>query len=174
MAIDFCYEPGCNGTLRQSADQPYRYEDDGIPVILLGVTLHTCDTCGAETVAIPHLAELHELLASLIVARPGSLTGAEIRFLRKQMGLSSAALAELLGVSREWISACENGKQRLGQQSDSLLRVRYLLHSGELSQRLVKMSLDAPLRATPPPQPYQVPLELLAQQELRFGCAGHR
>ena len=90
------------------------------------------------------------------------------------VGLSSAALAELLGVSREWLSACENGKSRLGQQSDSLLRVHYLLHSGELSPRLVKMSLDAPRRETPPPQPYQVPLELLAQQELRFGYTGHR
>jgi transcriptional regulator with XRE-family HTH domain len=51
--------------------------------------------------------------------------GAAVRAERRRRGLSQAALAAKVGVSREWLSRLENGASRL--EADKVLRVMGVL-----------------------------------------------
>jgi transcriptional regulator with XRE-family HTH domain len=72
---------------------------------------------------IPHIAELHNVIALDIVNQPGPLSGEEIRFLRKYAGFPAQKFASLLGVSPEHLSRVENGHAaKLGDPTDRLVR----------------------------------------------------
>jgi transcriptional regulator with XRE-family HTH domain len=51
------------------------------------------------------------------------MAGPEFRFLRKQMGLSTKDLAEIMRVHRESVTRWETGGERIGTQSDRLIRL---------------------------------------------------
>ncbi len=53
------------------------------------------------------------------------LTGAELRFLRKEIGLSQKRLADLLGSTEQTVSLWERGR-RMPKAHDRLVRVIYL------------------------------------------------
>ena len=57
----------------------------------------------------------------------------EARPKRKAMGASAKELAKLLGVTTVTISRWENNKEKIGAQSDRLLRCLYLTRSKGLS-----------------------------------------
>jgi putative transcriptional regulator len=57
-----------------------------------------------EGVSIHDVDGLHRALAQAMANKP-RLTGAEIRFLRKEMGLSQRGLGELLGVTDQGCGA---------------------------------------------------------------------
>jgi putative zinc finger/helix-turn-helix YgiT family protein len=57
--------------------------------------------------------ERFELQIAAELARMGRCTPATFRFMRKAVGLSGVALAELLGVEPETVSRWENGARRI-------------------------------------------------------------
>lgn len=92
-------------------------------VLLCGVEVYPCPSCGEEEIAIPNIEGLNQLLAAWLARRPQHLNGAEIRFLRKVMGWSGRAFALLIGVTPETVSRWENGKEPIGTVAERLLRV---------------------------------------------------
>ena len=69
---------------------------------------------------------LHRALARVLSNKP-RLTGTEVRFLRKEMGLSQRGLGELLGVTDQAVSLWER-KGQLPKTADRLLRLIYVEH----------------------------------------------
>lgn len=65
-----------------------------------------CRKCGEAIVA---LGELDRFEVEVALARAGAHSGDAIRTMRKAIGLSATALAELLDVSPETVSRWENG-----------------------------------------------------------------
>src|SRR6185503_17125518 len=63
------------------------------------------------------------LLATLFISQTRALASAEIRFLRKHIGLSTDDFAQCMGVQRETVSRWETGSRPMGPQADRLLRV---------------------------------------------------
>ena len=57
--------------------------------------------------AIDDLTGLHHAIARGLIAKGGKLTGAELRFLRLEMGLSQARLASLLGNEAQTVALWE-------------------------------------------------------------------
>ncbi len=105
---------------------PYRYASGGLPhVILLGVSVGRCPNCGAETLTVPRIAQLHRVLAAALATKATRLTANEARFLRKFLGYSTTDLAAIMGVAPETISRWESTKsnQPIGAQSERLLRL---------------------------------------------------
>jgi len=102
----------------------HRYAEAGLDnVTLVGIEVRTCPNCGGEEFVIPHIEELHKLLAFALASKEGSLTPDEIRFLRKYLGLSGAALSKQTGVRAESESRWENGKKLMEAPSERLLRL---------------------------------------------------
>src|SRR5690606_8452585 len=98
------------------------YEECGLPnVTLVGVPARKCRECGCVRVRIPGIEGLHRTLALTVLRKQSRLTGAEVRFLRKYIGLSGADFARRVGAEPETISRWENDKQGMGPQTERLL-----------------------------------------------------
>ncbi len=104
--------------------ETYHYLECGLPRVWLdGAEVRRCASCGEEELVVPRLAELHRVLARAVLAKPGRLTGVEVRFLRKSVGWSATDLARYIGVTKHAVSRWENDKEPIGLQSDRLLRM---------------------------------------------------
>jgi putative zinc finger/helix-turn-helix YgiT family protein len=87
------------------------YKESGLDnVYLVGVEICEC-SCGEKVVSIPAITELHSKLALELLKKKSLLAGKEIRFLRKNMGLTAKKLGEIMGVNNATISRWEKGSQ---------------------------------------------------------------
>ena len=77
-------------------------------------------------ISIHDVDGLYHALAQTLANKP-HLTGTEVRFLRKEMGLSQRGLGELLGVTDQAVALWER-KGRLPKTADRLLRLIYVEH----------------------------------------------
>jgi len=103
---------------------PYRYTFSGLPnVFLCGITVYHCPTCRSEAPMIPKVGQLHRVMADVISRNPTRLRGAEIRFLRKNIGVSSRELAQALAIAPETLSRAENDKMAFPATAERTLRI---------------------------------------------------
>lgn len=72
---------------------------------------------------IPDPDGLYRCIVVSRVIHPRKLSGPEIRFLRKAVGIKQKELAEKIEVSAEHLSRCEKGIYPLSPTSEKLLRV---------------------------------------------------
>ena len=86
------------------------------------MTIRRCAGCGAISVSIPKIEELHRAIARVLILKPTSLAPVEIKFLRKYLGWSGADFAAHMGGKLETISRWENGKLAMSAAADRLLR----------------------------------------------------
>lgn len=102
--------PSCgsaSATRRQLASYPYR--ESGLDNVVLsgGVEEFHCERCGERSVAVHLEPQLLQVLVLALLQKPTLLTGAEMRYLRKAVGLSQAELSERLRLRRETIAERE-------------------------------------------------------------------
>ncbi|RDV38736.1 helix-turn-helix domain-containing protein [Bradymonadaceae bacterium TMQ3] len=111
----------CNAPMNQHTDEvPYH----ALPGTLLrGVTHRTCPSCGASEVDIPRIAELNRTIARALICQRARLSGPQVRFLRKHLGLSGTDVAARMGVSKATVSRWESNKQHISPGHDRLLRL---------------------------------------------------
>jgi putative zinc finger/helix-turn-helix YgiT family protein len=107
----------------------YRYDDCGLPyVVLEAVEVSRCPECGYVEVAIHGVENVHRRIAWVVANKDSRLTAAEIRFLRKFVGFSSADFAEVMGVDNATVSRWENGIRAMGATADRLVRMLAMTH----------------------------------------------
>ena len=104
----------------------YRYTESGLTNVWLANGFTIRKTKYGEGVSIRDVDGLHRALARALANKP-RLTGTEVRFLRKEMGLSQRGLGELLGVTDQAVALWER-KGRLPKTADRLLRLIYVEH----------------------------------------------
>lgn len=68
---------------------------------------------------------LMNLIAEIIVMKPGLLTGPEIRFLRKRAGKKASDFAHLIGRTPEHLSKMETAALQIPEPMDKLIRLSY-------------------------------------------------
>ena len=102
----------------------YHYTESGLHNVWLANGYKVRTVGGEDAVAIHDVDQLHRAIGRSLAHKP-YLTGTELRFLRKEMGLSQNRLAELLGSTEQTISLWERGR-RLPKAYDRLIRVIYL------------------------------------------------
>ena len=85
----------------------YHYQECGLRNVWLvnGYDMHT--TPYGDGVSIHDIEGLHRAIARGLVNKAAKLTGSELRFLRKQMGLSQAKLALILGNEDQTVALWE-------------------------------------------------------------------
>lgn len=106
--------------------------------------------CG-EAIAITDRDGLHRAIGEDVVHNRPRLAGDEVRFLRKEMGLSQKALADCLGCDAQTVANWEKDKIEIGQASDVIVRVLYLEYTNsgkqagirELIERINEMEREA-------------------------------
>lgn len=102
----------------------YHYTESGLKNIWLknGFSVHK--TSHGKGVAIVDADALHAVIGIAITRRP-KMTGAELRFLRKEMGLSQSGLAEIVGSTEQSVSLWER-KGRIPVAADRLIKLMYV------------------------------------------------
>jgi putative transcriptional regulator len=101
----------------------YHYLECGLPRVWLanGYTIH--QTPYGEGVSIHDLAGLHRVIGWQMSQQP-RLTGAEFRFLRKEMGLSQKRLADMIGTSEQTVALWEK-RGKMPKTADRMTRIIY-------------------------------------------------
>jgi putative transcriptional regulator len=121
-------------------------------VHLSNVDIWRCNACGEKIVSIPHSVELMKSIAESILLKPASLSGGEIRFLRKNLALKINEFSQLLGVDRVTVSRWENDHEKPSRSADRLARLTYAVEAkvGEavmehLRKNLRREQVDSPV-----------------------------
>jgi DNA-binding transcriptional regulator YiaG len=117
----------------------YRFDEVGIPVVIDKIPLVKCGHCGNVDPVIPNLNALIDGIAFSVISRCSHLTGAEVRFLRKYLGLPASEFARLIDVDRTTISKWDNAQQDIGAQSDRLIRLLVASKSKELRKKIERV-----------------------------------
>ena len=108
--------------------EPYQYTASGLSNIYLlnGVSIES--TAYGPIVNIENIIGLHHAIGLHIIEKPEPMTGAEFRFLRKQMEFTQAELATVMRTSDQTVANYEKGKTAELGPADPLMRITYLLH----------------------------------------------
>jgi DNA-binding transcriptional regulator YiaG len=111
--------------------KPFQLLTTGLPnVFLAGVKYWLCQDCAVQKVEIPAVKSLLLAIAESLVKKEGLLTGAEVRFLRKEVGKKAADFAALINKTPEHFSKLENGLLPLTEDTDKLVRLTYTMLAG--------------------------------------------
>src|ERR1019366_7390172 len=78
-------------------------------------------------VTVPDAEELAAAVSLALCFMPLRLSGAEIRFVRRVMGMTGQELAAAVEMSPETLSRWENGKQEVGGWADKAIRMAAIL-----------------------------------------------
>lgn len=109
------------------ATRGYHYLESGLSNVWLTNGYRVHETKHGRGVAVTDVDGLHRSLVGALLGK-ARLTGAEIRFLRKELGLSQRALGELIGVGEQAVALWER-KGRMPAAADRLLRLIVAEHA---------------------------------------------
>lgn len=102
----------------------YHYKECGLQNVWLTNGYDICEIDGEEAISISDVDELHEVIGRAVAAK-SNLNASEIRFLRKELGLSQKRMADLLGSTEQTVSLWER-RGRIPKGYDRLIRLLYL------------------------------------------------
>ncbi len=102
----------------------YHYTECGLNNVWLTNGFNRINVDGETAVSISDADQLHEAIGRALANKP-YLTGAELRFLRKEIGLSQKRLADLLGTTEQTVSLWER-RGRIPKGYDRLVRLLFL------------------------------------------------
>jgi putative zinc finger/helix-turn-helix YgiT family protein len=123
----------CGEQVAPERRRNYRYGESGLSnVILQGIEVADCPSCGNSDVVIPRMAKIHRAIALALAKSPARLTGEQFRFLRKHLGLSGDEFGRYLHTDRTKISKWERGQDRIGPATDRLVRLLVAALDSEL------------------------------------------
>src|SRR5262249_19923862 len=126
----------------------YHYTESGLDnVYLSNLEMRVCKSCGSVTPRIYRMNELHATIGRAVALKDSPLTGAEVRYLRKHLGMKSKEWAALLHADVSTVSRWESGEQKIGPQSDALIRAIYFLTLAEKQGRPVPKSVTDKIAA---------------------------
>jgi len=102
----------------------YHYTECGLSNVWLQNGYSVKEVDGHKAVSISDADQLHEVIGRTLANKP-YLKATELRFLRKELGLSQSRLAALLGTTEQTVSLWER-KGRIPKGHDRLIRLLYI------------------------------------------------
>lgn len=101
----------------------YRYAESGLDNIIIEGVQFLADDNGEDCITIPNVNGLHKAIATAIVTRHASMSGRELRFLRTEMGMTQAELAEMLHRESLQVSRWERAESPLDANAETIVRL---------------------------------------------------
>lgn len=117
----------------------YHYTECGLDNVIVEGLEVVSDHAGNDTVTIPAIGLLHQVIAEGIVTLPTKMSGRELRFIRTEMGMTQAQLAEVLKVTLLTVSRWEREENPIHDAAEMLVR----LMAVERLELDVRMNVDS-------------------------------
>lgn len=114
----------------------FRYTASGLDNIVLVGLKESVDDDGDDCITIPHITELHRVIARSIVTRETGMSGKELRFLRTEMGLTQAELAKIVNREPLTVGRWERGEIEIDPNCEALIRL--------VAKDRLQLKVDAP------------------------------
>ena len=93
--------------IERGDNEMFKYEGCGLPNVWLVDGYKVKETPYGEAFSIENIEDLHKAIGLHLVSLPRKLTGNELRFLRKEMGLSQKRFGNLVGRNEQSIAIWE-------------------------------------------------------------------
>lgn len=155
--VSLCSDCGSEASVERGT---YRFRESGLDnVVLKGIEIIKCPACGNEDPIIPNLDGLLRVLAVAIVTNTFPLTGTEVRYIRKYLGMSGEQFARILHTDKSTLSKWETGAISIGSKSDLLIRsVALNLGRGlrDEGERVTRNFVNIDEESTAPPKRIEV------------------
>lgn len=114
----------------------YQFKESGLrDVVLLDIDLIKCGKCGNVDPVLSGVDDIMSLLAVAVLQKPYRLEGAELRFLRKHVGLNQQEFSKLVRADKTTLSKWENDEDPIGIRSDLLARTVVISRDKYLEKR---------------------------------------
>jgi DNA-binding transcriptional regulator YiaG len=114
----------------------YEFKESGLrDVTLLDINLIKCAKCGNVDPILSGVDDVLDLLAVAVLQKQYRLEGAELRFLRKHVGLNQEEFSKLMHVDKTTLSKWENDEDQIGIRSDLLARTVVISRDKHLEKR---------------------------------------
>lgn len=101
----------------------FHYTECGLDNVFIEGLETQMDDAGEEVLVIPNIFGLHQVLAYCVITRKHGLRPDELRFLRTEMGLTQAELAEIVKKDHQTIGRWERGENAIDQNAEAVIRV---------------------------------------------------
>ena len=137
--------------MTESFENAYRYTECGLDNVFLRDLPVTRDKAGEATVTIPFINKLHRVIRLGLALKDTGLDPKELRFLRTELGLTQAEMAEVVHKDAQTVGRWERGETPIDESAETLIRLMTLeTLNHEVSVRdLARKSVPS---ATPAPQ----------------------
>ena len=109
--------------------EPLHYTACGLDTIYLASGYQKREIGGETYISVRDVEELHKAIALALVTGRKVLSGAGVRFLRKDLDLTQRGLGELMGISDQSVARYEKGAP-LDGPGDGLLRALVMETAG--------------------------------------------
>jgi DNA-binding transcriptional regulator YiaG len=103
--------------------EAYHYTECGLDNVLIEGMVPCKDDEGDDVCTIPNVLGLHRVIAESIVEREASMTGAELRFIRTEMGMTQAQLAKVVHHDSQSVGRWERNEFAIDQTAEALIRL---------------------------------------------------
>lgn len=132
----------------------HHYTECGLMNVYIDGIAVEMDDDGDEIITIPAVNELHHVIALGIVQHEKGMSGDELRFLRTEMGLTQAELANLVHRDKQSIGRWERDEIDIDSTSEAIIRRMAIEKLGlpvqagidELSRRSVPTVDEQPIK----------------------------
>ncbi len=133
-------------TLMEERTENVKWGEAGLNITLRNTTVMSCPNCGEREVGVRAIESLYKTIARYMAEKPQRLVPAEIRFLRKYLGLSSTDFAAKMGVDKSTVSRWESPEdpQPMGVGYEKVLRILALAGKKVEKYPLEEMASQAP------------------------------
>ena len=101
----------------------YRYTDSGLDNVAIKGVDFPMDDAGEECIIIRNINGLHKAIAHGIVTRRSSMNGKELQFLRTELGMTQAQLADMLHREALAVSRWERGECPIDGNAEAVVRL---------------------------------------------------
>ena len=108
--------------MKKSREESFHYSACGLDNVYLVNLPKDIDRAGHQTITIPNVNDLHQLLQFEVATKEGTLNQKEVRFLRVELGLTQAQLARLVHKDGQTVGRWERGETQIDGTSETLFR----------------------------------------------------
>jgi DNA-binding transcriptional regulator YiaG len=103
--------------------EAYHYTESGLDNVMVYGVMPCVDDDGDEVVTIANIDGLHRAIAQAIVTHKSGISGKELRFLRTEMGLTQAKLAQIVHHEAQSVARWEKGECPISPTAETVIRL---------------------------------------------------